>query len=780
MENTSRTMPEMIKEITALKQKIKELEQSENEHKREEEELRFSRQQLRLLIDAGPYFFFLKDLNLRYQLVNSANARFFERAEFDILGRTDDELMDDGAAASCQESDRLAIREKRIVITTELVGNKYYETYKFPVIVADKVIGVAGIIRDITDRKRTEEELHKNRRFLSDLIEHSGALICVKDCEGRYELVNRKWEEVTGLERQDVVGRTDEEIFPGETGKQFRQNDLEVMESGLVLEKEESLEDEDGKRFFISIKFPLRSDDETIRGICGMFTEITSRKLVEEELHINKDRLSRAEIISHSGNWQFDMKSKRAFASDGARRIYGITKNEMSIMEVQKIPLQEYRGMLDNALHGLIMENFPYDVEFKVKLPDTGKIVDIHSVAEYDRQNEVVFGIIQDITDRKFLELQLLQAQKLEAIGTLAGGIAHDFNNLLMGIRGYASLMLMDLDPFHPHYEKLKRIENQVQSGADLTRQLLGFARGGKYAVKPVNMNELIEKTSTMFGRTKKEIAIYRKYENNIWVVEVDQGQIEQVLLNLYLNAWQAMPKGGDISIETKNVVIGEHFVKPYLMMPGRYVRTSIRDTGVGMDEKTRDRIFEPFFTTKELGRGTGLGLAMVYGIVKSHNGFIDVISEPGKGTEFIIYFNASERGVVKEKPVAPEIMRGTETILIVDDEPDVLEVSKGILEFLGYTVHGMGSGNEAIAFYKEKKDNIALIILDMIMPKLSGSETFDRIRELNPSARIILSSGYSLNDQAQQIMDKGCHGFIQKPFNIANISRIIREILDL
>ena len=387
--------------------------------------------------------------------------------------------------------------------------------------------------------------------------------------------------------------------------------------------------------------------------------------------------------------------------------------------------------------------------------------------------------VCEDITERKRLEAQLMNAQKMEAIGTLSGGIAHDFNNILMGIQGYTSLMMLDINTDHPHYERLKRIEEQVRSAADLTRQLLGFARGGKYVVEPVKMNDLIEKTSTMFGRTKKELAIHRKYEKDIWVVEVDKGQIEQVLLNLYLNAWQAMPAGGDLSLETTNFVVDENYAKTYSMTPGRYVRISISDTGVGMDEKTKARIFEPFFTTKELGRGTGLGLAMVYGIIKNHNGFIDVISEPACGTTFALYLPASEKKASRDKPAVPETLRGSETILLVDDEPNVLAVSKALLESLGYTVYGMGSGQEAIAFYKEKKDDIDLVILDMIMPGLSGSETFDTIRELNPSARTILSSGYSLNGQAQQIMNKGCHGFIQKPFNVTDISRKVREVLE-
>jgi len=385
-----------------------------------------------------------------------------------------------------------------------------------------------------------------------------------------------------------------------------------------------------------------------------------------------------------------------------------------------------------------------------------------------------------DITERKRLESQLLQAQKMEAIGTLAGGIAHDFNNILMGIQGIASLMMLDFDPSQPQYERLKLIEDQVKRGADLTKQLLGFARGGRYEVKPTNINEIIEKSSSMFGRTRKEIAVHRKYEKDIWTLEVDQGQMEQVFLNLYVNAWQAMPGGGSIYLETQNVVLEEHDHLPGLNRPGRYVKVSVSDTGMGMDEKTRERIFDPFFTTKGIGRGTGLGLAMVYGIIKGHGGVIHVYSEPGHGTTFHIHLPASEKSVVKEKTVSGAILKGTETILLVDDEKMVLEVSKEILESLGYRVFAAGSGQEAIGVYMEKKGRIDLVILDMIMPGMSGGETFDRLREIHPGIAVLLSSGYSVNGQAQEILDRGCRGFLQKPFTTEILSKKIRETLNV
>ena len=395
-------------------------------------------------------------------------------------------------------------------------------------------------------------------------------------------------------------------------------------------------------------------------------------------------------------------------------------------------------------------------------------------------------NVVTDITkDRKveqaqrLLEERLQQAEKMEAIGTLAGGIAHDFNNLLTGIQGYASMTLMNLKDNDPNYERLQRIQDQVQSGSDLTRQLLGFARGGRYEIKPSDMNEILKKSSDMFGRTRKEISIQRHSAKDLWSAEVDRGQMEQVFMNLYVNAWQAMPGEGDIYLETENVLLDDEKIFPYFMKTGKYVKITVTDTGTGMDEKTKEKIFEPFFTTKTMGRGTGLGLATVYGIIKGHGGMINVESEPGHGTTFTIYLPASEKEVQSEEISSNEIVQGTETLLLIDDEKIVMEINKELLAAMGYTVYAAGSGQEGIAVYMEKKDKIDLIILDMIMPGISGSDTFDRLREINPNATVLLSSGYSLTGKAQAIMDRGCNGFLQKPFLLEELSVKVREMLD-
>jgi PAS domain S-box-containing protein len=389
------------------------------------------------------------------------------------------------------------------------------------------------------------------------------------------------------------------------------------------------------------------------------------------------------------------------------------------------------------------------------------------------------YGVARDISDRKRLETQLLHAQKMEAIGTLAGGIAHDFNNLLMGIQGYASLMLLKTDPQHPHFKNLNSIEQLVQNGADLTKQLLGFARDGKYDVKSTNMNELARDTIRMFGRTKKEISIYEEYEEAIWPVEVDQGQLQQVLLNIFVNAGQAMLGGGDLTLVTKNVILAAQDAKSFGLPPARYVRASVSDTGVGIDEGTRQRIFEPFFTTKEFGHGTGLGLASAYGIVQNHQGTIAVDSQVDEGTTFHIYLPASEKGIKDEKSFFEYDHNDPQTVLLVDDEDFILKVGSQILQELGYTVLTAGSGREALEIYTANRDKIDIVVLDMIMPGMGGGETYDSIKALKLDVKVLLSSGYSIMGEASAILNRGCQGFIQKPFTLKSFSEKLREILD-
>ncbi len=388
-------------------------------------------------------------------------------------------------------------------------------------------------------------------------------------------------------------------------------------------------------------------------------------------------------------------------------------------------------------------------------------------------------GIIRDVTEQKRLEAQLQQAQKMEAVGTLAGGIAHDFNNLLTGIQGNVSLMQMNMDFTVKYYERLNTIEKQIQRGSRLTSHLLGYARKGNYEIKPVNLNQLVEETAETFGRTRKEITIHRELTEDLLAIEADPAQLEQVLLNLFVNAADAMPGGGgNLLLKTVNITNKEMKGKAYDVKIGNYVLLTVTDTGTGMAQKTMERIFDPFFTTKEKGRGTGLGLASAYGIIKGHGGHIDVESKEGQGTTFNLYLSASDKKVEKLVKSAGQIIKGSGTVLLVEDEQVVLEVGQELLKAMGYQVLTAKDGKEAQEAYRENRDEIDIIVLDMIMPNMGGGEAYDHFKKINPDVKVLLASGYSIDGEANDILARGCSGFIQKPFNAEELSLKLSEIL--
>jgi two-component system cell cycle sensor histidine kinase/response regulator CckA len=511
--------------------------------------------------------------------------------------------------------------------------------------------------------------------------------------------------------------------------------------------------------------------------------EIEQRKQTQEALQESEEKYRTVLEVSPDPVVVYDMVGKVVYFNPAFTSIFGWTLKERLGKKMDVFVPEETwsktKTMIDMVLAG---ESFS-GIETRRYTKEENIINVSLSGAIYRDQDGNPAGSvinIRDISEQKKIEAQLIQSQRMEAVYTLAGGIAHDFNNLLSGIYGRTSLITMDIDSSHPHFEHIDGINEYVKSAEQLTKQLLGFARGGKYELKLVDINEIVERSSRMFGRTKKEIRVYRKNQKNIWVVEVDPGQIEQVLLNIYVNAWHAMPGGGNLYIQTENVIIDENYIKPYRIELGKYIKISVTDTGIGMDEATQQRIFEPFFTTKEMGRGTGLGLASVYGIIKNHGGFINVYSEKGVGTTFNFYLPASKDQVLEQKKVLDKpVLKGSETILLVDDEDLIIDVSQDILKLLGYNVLVAKDGKEAIQAYKKNQDKIDIVILDMIMPGMNGGEVYNKMIEINPDIKVLLSSGYSLNEQSAEILERGCNDFIQKPFNMMDISEKIRKILD-
>jgi PAS domain S-box-containing protein len=510
--------------------------------------------------------------------------------------------------------------------------------------------------------------------------------------------------------------------------------------------------------------------------------EVEERKRSESALRESEEKYRL--LVENANDAIFIIQDGRVtFPNPKARQL----SREMAL-DLDRVPFFEF---IDSEDKNKVIEwykkrlkgnDVPHSYSFKLTNHKKNEIwVELNAVLINWENKVAALNFLRDISAQKKLENQFLQSQRMESIGTLAGGIAHDFNNLLMGIQGNTSVMLMDLKDEDPSRESLKSIERCVKSGANLTKQLLGFARGGKYVARPTYLNEVIDRTSHIFNRTRKQVKIHRKYLRDIWMVNADVGQLEQVLLNLYVNAWQAMPEGGNLYLATENVVLDADYIKtkPYYVEPGNYVKISVTDTGIGMDKKIQQRIFEPFFTTKEIGTSTGLGLASAYGIIKNHGGLINCYSEKGHGTTFNIYLPTIQKEVPAEKERPVVTLRGSETILLVDDEALIVDVSKKMIEGLGYEVLPAKSGDEALKIYQRSHERIDIVILDMIMPYMNGGEVYNLMKEINPDVKVLLSSGYSLNEQAESILARGCNGFIQKPFDVAHLSHQIREVLD-
>ena len=470
------------------------------------------------------------------------------------------------------------------------------------------------------------------------------------------------------------------------------------------------------------------------------------------------------------------------YANSAAVKLFAVPLENLLSAKPQELFDDASRGRID-VLMNRGTEKMPV-VGLARPLELNGRQIVIRSFPVKGEADTTIL-LITDVTDQRDLEYQLQHVRRMDAIGNLAGGIAHNFNNLLMGIQGNVSILIQDKKMGDPGFDELAGIERCIDSGAKLTRQLLSFAKGGRYALDVEDVNDIVEKSSSMFAKTRKEIHVERHLEEDLVMAEVDAAQIELALMDLYVNAWHAMSSGGRLTVSTANVVLDNAFVKPHNLTPGSYLKISVADTGVGMDEKNIQRIFEPFYTTRPMGEGTGLGLASVFGIIKKHKGIVTVDSQVGKGTTLSIYLPAArilQRPREKDKPRTigsgkpPE--KGSGTILVVDDEEYILNADKAMLNELGYEVLLANGGKEALRVFDENKDRIKLLILDLVMPDMGGEIVYDRIKSSRPDVRVILSSGYSIEGQAESILKKGCDGFIQKPYNLNQLAQKIKEIL--
>ena len=776
-----------------------------------------------------------------YEVDIAGNLAFFNDSLCNIIGYTQDELTGMNNRQYMDEETATEVYQSYNKVYTTGKPHKGFEyellrkdgtTRNVEVSISliknseGKGIGFRGIVRDVTKRKLAEEALRESEEKYKTLVESSHDMIFMVDLDGTFLFTN----EATGT----TLGYSEEEIRGADGFALVHPDDSEAMRARFSRLAEGKRQDNIEYRYrtkngsYINVlnnASPMFDSEGNVIAAFGIARDITQFKQAEEALKRAHDNLEirvaertqdllttneqlkqeigerkqaeealreseekHSTLVENSLTGIYiDCDGKIVFANRRFAEMYGYSRKELMGIESWRMVHPEDRALTDQIrAKRLKGEKAPrvYEARGLTKDGETVWIVRRNTRIEYQGR-PAVLGNIVDITGHKRaeeekneLQAQLQQAQRMEAIGTLAGGIAHDFNNLLMGIQGNVSLMYLDMDPAHPYYERLKNVEKQIRSGSRLTSHLLGYARKGKYEVMPINLNQLVVEACETFIRTKKNITVDRELAEDLFAIDADPSQIEQVLLNLCVNATDAMPDGGDLIVRTTNTDNRKMKSSLYDPKPGKYVQLTVTDTGMGMDKKTAEHIFDPFFTTKDRGRGTGLGLASAYGIVKAHGGYIDVKSKQGHGTTFSICLPASENRV-RQVRTPVEIIKGTGTVLLVDDEEVILEVGRDLLEAMGYRMLVARDGKEAVKVYKKNWDKIDIVVMDMVMPNMGGGEAYDRIREINPNVKVLLSSGFSIDGEASEILDRGCNGFIQKPFNMKKLSGKIMEILD-
>ncbi|MGD1986627.1 MAG: PAS domain S-box protein [Desulfobacterales bacterium] len=643
--------------------------------------------------------------------------------------------------------------------------------------------------QEINSRQKVEAALRKSEESYRALVENMQALICRFLPDGTLSFVNSAYCQYFDKAREDLVGKNFFQFIPKNEQSNVRKHFESLTPEKPVVSYEHQVVAPDGKiRWQKWTDHALFDANGELQQYQSIGLDITESKITEQALRESEERFRELAELMPETIFEMTLDGTLTYVNRNAYNYFGYTRTDvkkgLNSLDVL-IPKDRERAAANIAK---ILAGEKTGTNEYTALRKDGSTFPVlaNSAPIYKGDQPIgLRGFIIDNTEhkkaeeeRRKLEVQFQQAQRFEALGTLAGGIAHDFNNLLMNIQGNASLMLCDIDPSHPNFKPLKNIQRQVKSGALLTRQMLGYARKGKFNVKAIDLNQVLDESAETFGRTRKEIIIERDFADPLFSIEADRGQIEQVLLNLYVNAADAMPGGGYLYLKTKNVSHVNIKSNQFNPRPGNYVQLTISDTGIGMDRATLEHIFDPFFTTKEMGRGTGLGLASVYGIIKGHDGYIDVESEKNQGTTFTIYLPATQKTIEEPAETASELIRGSGTLLVVDDEDLVLDVAANMLEKLGYTVLKAQNGAEAIDIFKAHKDAIKMVVLDIIMPDLGGSDVYDIIKKINPDVKVLLSSGYSVDGQAIELLERGCDGFMQKPFTMEELSGKIEQIL--
>jgi two-component system, cell cycle sensor histidine kinase and response regulator CckA len=648
---------------------------------------------------------------------------------------------------------------------------------------------VRGIAHDVTQRKLAEAALkHSEERFRA-LTENTADLIAILDADATMRYISPSVYRLLGYRAEDWLGRNVFEfIHPddAQAAAEALQKGLLHEDTGLPLELR--VRHQNGSWRVIEATDTNLLENEAVAGIVINARDITDRKRSEEALRKAEEKYRSIFENAVEGIFQSTPEGRFISVNPALARILAYASPEELIASRTDIEAQHYvdpncRMELQRMLAEKgVVQGFESEIFRK----DMSKIWCLENIrAICDESGAVAYyeGSIEDITERKHLEEQLRQAQKMEAVGQLAGGIAHDFNNLLTAINGYSELTMMQLQSEDPLRRNIEEIKKAGERAAALTRQLLAFSRKQVLQPKILDLNSLVSEMEKMLRRLiGEDIDLQTVLNPELGSIKADPGQIEQVIMNLAVNARDAMAQGGKLTIETENVYLDEEFAEQHIAVsPGPYIVLAVNDTGTGMDEQTQARIFEPFFTTKEMGKGTGLGLSTVYGIIRQSGGNIWVSSEVGRGTTFKVYLPRFEEGAeeFKRKPEAQDALQGTETILLAEDEDVVRKLSGRVLTMYGYQVLEAANGEAALRICERYEKPIHLLISDVIMPGMNGCDLADQLRHLRPTMKMLLMSGYTNNAIIhQRIFDEGIN-FIQKPFAPNALAQKVREVLD-
>ncbi len=683
---------------------------------------------------------------------------------------------------------RERLRGKQVPPHYEFRGFRKDRTVRWFDLYADRIEyrgrpAIQGALVDITERKEAENALLAEKAYLEELFENAPEAIVLVDNDSRAVRVNREFTRTFGYTQEEIGGRcVDDLLAPGELHREAVSITNRIKKGERIIVETARMR-KDKTRVYISLSgLPIKVEGRQL-AVYGIYRDISERKRAEEETKKSEEKY-RILVENATDAIIILQDDLIRFHNQKTAALTGYSKEELeSTRFFQFIHPEDRDAMIQRYNKTLKGERTPAPFSFRA-IHKSGAILweEINSIQILWEDHPAVLCFIRDITGEKKLRDQLQHAQKMEAVGTLAGGIAHDFNNLLQGILGYADLLLFKKEADDPTRRGLEQIRSAAQRAAELTQRLLTFSRKVESKMRPINLNNSVNRIHSLIKRTiPKMIEIKLNLTDRLRTVNADPAQVEQVVMNLVVNAKDAMPEGGVLTITTQNKTLDEKFCRGHLgAVPGEHVLVGISDTGHGMDSETLAHIFEPFYTTKEKGRGTGLGLAMVYGIVANHNGYIECKSKPDRGTSFNMYFPVFN-GIAEytEEVNSASSQGGYETILLVDDEEFIRNLGRQMLTGFGYTVLTASDGTEALEIYGKKHRNIDLIILDLTMPGMSGSRCLRELLKINPGAKVIIASGYAENGPEMETITAQTRGFIGKPFKISAILGLIRKVLE-